>query len=415
MTVEKKRMTKVFSLLFLFKTGNISLNMKRWFLASLFFVLLSCIGHFYLAKRTYKLSAGLAQPSSICNINKTINCDQALLSPYAKIFDFSLSDFGLSTHLILAVLLLTLLTIHLSSFWKNSVFYLSSLITLSSIAMIAISLIDSLYCPICWSLYALSFLATGCLFWALRKELLAPWSFLTQALFNKSSYILVGAFAMLSIFIHSSFINTYKLKDQKEILSSIFKDWQTEPVIKLEPTSLLQKNKGGIRIAEFADFLCPSCQRVQPALKQFLENAPNVSFDFYVYPLDGACNPAISSKGSGLSCELSKAIVCAKEKSWEFHDFFFDKQSIFLSARGDKETIQKLFDEILNQTNLDKQTFTVCMQEESTLKKVMQSAKAGSLAGIDGTPAFFINGKRIRNHSFRLLIFNKIYQSLQSQ
>ena len=389
--------------------------MKRWLPASLFFALLSCIGHFYLANRAYKLSAGLAQSSPICNINKTINCDRALLSPYAKIFDFSLSDFGLSIHLILAFLLLALLTIHLGSFWKNSLFYLSILISLSSIAMIALSLIESLYCPVCWSLYALSFLTSGCLFWALRKELLAPWSFLTQALFNKSSYITAGAFAMLSIFIHSSFINTYKLKDQKEILSSIFKDWQTEPVIELEPTYLAKKHKGGIRIAEFADFLCSSCKSVQPALKKFLENVPNVSFDFYVYPLDGACNPAISNKGSGLSCELSKAIVCAKEKSWEFHDFFFDKQSIFLSARGDKEKIQKLFDEVLSQTNLDKQTFTACMQKESTLEKVMQSAKAGSLAGIDGTPAFFINGKRIREHSFRLLIFNKIYQSLQSQ
>ena len=190
--------------------------MKKLTLVALGLVLLSCAGHFYLTKRTYELSAGFAGASAICNINKKINCDQALLSPYAKVFGVSLSNFGFSIHLVLALLLLILFQLGLNSFWKNLLFYLSSLIALSSVFMIVISLTQSLYCPICWSLYILSFLTLALLYLSLKKELLSPLSFFKKAFLEKNSYLITGAFVVLSLFLHATFVNSYGLKDKRQ-------------------------------------------------------------------------------------------------------------------------------------------------------------------------------------------------------
>jgi len=393
--------------------------MKKLVFASLSLVLLSCAGHFYLAQRAYKLSAGFAGASPICNINEKINCDQALLSPYAKIFDMSISDFGFSIHLILAFLLIILFQFGLGSFWKNLCFYLSSLIALSSALMIFISLSQSLYCPICWSLYVISFLTLALLFLAFKKEL--TWAFFKTALTEKNSYFIAGSFFILSLFLHASFVNTYDLKDKKEILTSIFRDWQSEPISYIEQTPLLS-NKASTKadkiiLVEFADFLCPSCKRVQPALKKFLKRYPDVLFQFYAYPLDGTCNSNIPSKGSGLSCRLSKAVLCGgennRENSWELSDFFFEKQKSFISARGDEDKIQSLFNEILNKLAIDKEAFQVCMESDLIEQKLQESIKAGESIKIRGTPTFLMNGKKIRAQSEKLLILDKIYQALK--
>ena len=135
--------------------------MKKFLVISLFFTLLSSLGHFYLAKRAYQLETGTAGESQICNIGQNINCDSALLSPYAKIFGLSLSNFGLSFNFILSLLLLGFLFFGAGSYWKNISFYLAGVIALSSVIMAALSLIYHLFCPVCWALYLFSFFSPG--------------------------------------------------------------------------------------------------------------------------------------------------------------------------------------------------------------------------------------------------------------
>ena len=384
-----------------------------------FFALFSICGHFYLAKRAYQLSAGLAEKSAVCHINENINCDQALLSPYAKVFNLSISNFGFVFNLAVFLFLLFLLKFHLSDYWKNMLFYLSGLIALSSIGMAVVSLTHHLYCPVCWSLYLFSFIVLASLFFTFKSILNPPLIFILKAVKEKSSYLLAGCAFLCALFLHISFVTTYDVKDKKEILSALFMNWQYETPIKIPPHYLMQKGveDSFITFVEFADFLCPACKRVQDPLKKFLKNFPDVKFYFFAYPLDGACNSAFSNSGSGLSCELSKAIICAKDKAWEFHDFFFEKQKQFRMAVGDKKKVQQLLDEIINNTHLNKANFKSCMKKESTLEKVKLSAQAGNESEITGTPSFFINGKKLRLHpdDNQLILLRKIYQHLKFQ
>ena len=387
--------------------------MKKLLLwSALFFAFLGGLGHFYLAKRAYQLKAGLAGESAICHINESINCDQALLSPYSRIGEMSISSFGFAIHVFMFILLLALLfKISLSLYWKNLLFYSSLVVAMASVGMAVLSLTQSLYCPVCWGLYLISFVFLLCVFLIFKTDLSRPWKFVLQALKEKSSYFSMAGILIISFFIHASFINAYNLKDQKQLITASLIDWQSEEEFDFSEHFLMRKGTGDIVLVEFADFLCPNCERVQPALEKFLSAFSNIEFRFFVYPLDSVCNPQVAFTRNGLSCELSKALVCAKDRAWDFHDFFFERQKEFILS-DDKKT-QELFDEALAQTGLEKSAFKACMKDPETLEKVKLSAQAGAKAEIRGTPTFFINGKEVRHSSPKLLIFYKIYEQIQ--
>lgn len=391
--------------------------MKKLLTVALIFGSLSSLGHFYLAKRAYQLEAGEASASKICSIGENINCDSALLSPYAKISGVSISNFGVAFNLFLSLLLLCFLFFGANNYWKNISFYTAGGIAFFSIPMAVISLTNSLFCPVCWALYCFSFVQAGCLFFVFKQDLSQPITFIKKNWKQKNSYIVAGGLFLLSLFFHINFVTTFDIKSQKEMLDAVFFDWQNEKPINLPESYLLQKGKkdSQITLVEFADFLCPICKRVQTPIENFLDNFPNANFKFYVYPLDKACNPSLKFGRTGLSCELSQAIVCANKqnKGWLAHDFFFEFQNNFIASQGDKNKIKKLFSNMISQTGINKQQFELCMKAPSTMEKVKQSALAGKQANIDGTPSFFINGKKVNQDSPKLLIFRKIHNHLR--
>lgn len=389
--------------------------MKKILFLSLFFSVLSSFGHFYLAKRSYELKAGEASSSAICNISKNINCDSALLSPYAEISGISLSNFGLGFNLILSLLLLFCLFFPVSPYWKTAILYLAGTIFVSSIAMAIISLLNHLFCPICWTLYLFSLLSFIGIFFVFKSDRIPFMEFNKQGWKEKGSWILGLSLGLVSLFFHASFVNLFDIKSQEKFTTALFFDWQMEDPVEIAPGYLLQKGpeNSKMRVVEFADFLCPACKRVSPQLKSFLENFPDVHFQFYVYPLDGTCNPSLKFIQSGLSCEISKAVVCANQqkRGWPAHDFFFKNQAQFLKNQGKQDKIKALFKALLSESNMDSKQFESCMKQDSTLEKVRQSALIGEKAGINGTPNFFVNGKKT-NPSAKLLIFRKIHQHL---
>ena len=397
----------------------ISFIMKKLLVISLLLGLLSSFGHFYLAKRTYQLEAGTASVSRICSIGENINCDSALLSPYARFFGMSLSNFGLGFNLALSGLLMIFLLFGASAYWKNISFYLAGGIALPSIVMAVISLRNHLFCPVCWTLYLLSFLVFGLLFLSFKSDLNKPVSFIFQNIKHKSFYILGGSILFISLFFHINFMTIFDLKDQKEVLTALFQDWQYGKAVQIKTPPLLRKGsrESSMLIVEFADFLCPACKNVQPALKRFLNHFPDVKFQFYVYPLDGTCNPSIGLTRSGLSCELSRAVVCAdrQDKGGLLHDLIFKKQNHFLGVQGDEEKSKTLLNKMLVQLGIDVRSFETCMQDPKVLERVKQSALVGDQANIRGTPSFFINGKSVQYSSSNLLIFKTIYDYLKKE
>jgi protein-disulfide isomerase len=131
-----------------------------------------------------------------------------------------------------------------------------------------------------------------------------------------------------------------------------------------------------VTIVEFSDFQCPFCGREAPVIERLMkEYDGKVRLVFRHFPLD--FHP--------FAAKAAEAAACAADqgKFWEMHDQMFTNQ-------------QKLAVEDLKgyakSVGVDSAKFDKCLDSGEKKVLVDEDQKAGSQAGVNGTPAFFVNG-----------------------
>ena len=134
--------------------------------------------------------------------------------------------------------------------------------------------------------------------------------------------------------------------------------------------------KAAVTIVEFSDYQCPYCRRVEPALKQVMENYEGkVRLVYKDYPLP--MHP--------LAPKASEAALCAEEqgKFWEYHEALYADQSK-LSVPDLEATATRL--------GLDSEKFNECLSSSRFAEAVQSDMADAQAAGVSSTPYFFING-----------------------
>lgn len=134
-----------------------------------------------------------------------------------------------------------------------------------------------------------------------------------------------------------------------------------------------------VTIVEFSDFQCPYCAKAVDEVKQVLAKYPNeVRFYFKQFPLD-------SHSQAELAAEAALAAQ-AQGKFWELHD------KMYANFRQiNRERILGWAKDI----GLDVNRFRADLDTHKFAKRVALEAKQGDDAGVEGTPTFYINGKRL--------------------
>ena len=132
-----------------------------------------------------------------------------------------------------------------------------------------------------------------------------------------------------------------------------------------------------VMIVEFSDFQCTYCRRVQPTLLALLAKYPNqIAISYRDFPLRDIHAQA------QLAAEAAR---CAGEegKFWEYHDRLFALPPAF-----EKPVLQS----VAQAVGLDAKRFATCLDSGKFRAAVEEDMRDGNLAGVGGTPAFFING-----------------------
>jgi len=132
-----------------------------------------------------------------------------------------------------------------------------------------------------------------------------------------------------------------------------------------------------IELVEFSDFQCPFCYRAHPTVKQVLNTyGSKVRFVYRNYPLPNHPNAR----------PAAEAAQCANEQGqfWAYHDRLFADQSK-LGNDDLKASAAAL--------GLDAGRFNACFDSHKYKARVDADMQAGNEAGVNGTPAFFINGR----------------------
>jgi protein-disulfide isomerase len=164
---------------------------------------------------------------------------------------------------------------------------------------------------------------------------------------------------------------------------------KTAPVkIMLEPKRVAVDSSGHpsvgskdapITIVEFTDFQCPFCRSSENTVKQIrTKYGDKVRLVHMDFPLSFHSH----------ALDAAKAARCANDqnKFWQFHDSLFANQGK-LSPADLKQTAKTLG---LNSTEFD-----ACFDKAKHEDEIKKDLAAGEKLGVDGTPAFFIDGRPI--------------------
>jgi protein-disulfide isomerase len=132
-----------------------------------------------------------------------------------------------------------------------------------------------------------------------------------------------------------------------------------------------------VTIVEFSDFQCPFCSRLTPTLDQVKKKyGDKVRIVFRQFPLPMHQNAQ----------KAAEAALCANDqgKFWQLHDAMFGNQA----ALGVDQLKAKAVE-----LGLKADDFNKCLDSGAKVAVVEADKKAGSEAGVNGTPAMFINGR----------------------
>lgn len=132
-----------------------------------------------------------------------------------------------------------------------------------------------------------------------------------------------------------------------------------------------------VTLVEFSDFECAFCRAAQAPLRKAMERWPGkVRLVFKHFPLEQHAH----------AINAAKAGVCADRQGrfWPVHD------RIFAIAGSPGADVLRIAGQSagLNMTDFDR-----CMASAETADHVRKDAMLGRMAGVAGTPAFFVNGQ----------------------
>lgn len=154
---------------------------------------------------------------------------------------------------------------------------------------------------------------------------------------------------------------------------------------------------GTVTMVEFGDFQCPACGAYEPLVRQVTaDNKTVLKVVFKNFPLT-------QIHQNGLLGAKAAEAAGVQGKFWEMHDMLYDKQADWSTGLNARDLIMNYATTI----GLDTKKFSDDLNSKVLEDKIMAEEKEGIALGVQGTPTFFVNGKKIDNPS-SLEAFDKI-------
>jgi protein-disulfide isomerase len=140
-----------------------------------------------------------------------------------------------------------------------------------------------------------------------------------------------------------------------------------------------------VTLVEYGDFECPACATYHPLVKKVLASyGPNeLRFVFRHFPLQQHKN--------AIPAALAAEAAGKQGKFWEMYNILYEKQDEWTTGTS----TEKIFAGYAGSMGLDLAKFAADQKDKELLEHIYNDFKGGVKAGINSTPTFFINGKKI--------------------
>jgi protein-disulfide isomerase len=140
-----------------------------------------------------------------------------------------------------------------------------------------------------------------------------------------------------------------------------------------------------VTLVEFGDYECPSCGYYYPMVEEVLRRYPDkVKLEFHHYPL-------IQMHAHALAAAMAAEAAGDQGKYWEMHDLLYKNQSQW--ARNPNPESQFLA--YAASLGLDANKFMRSLKSPDVEKRILEDIQRGSVAKVQGTPSFYINGQAL--------------------
>jgi protein-disulfide isomerase len=132
-------------------------------------------------------------------------------------------------------------------------------------------------------------------------------------------------------------------------------------------------------LVEYGDYECPHCGRAYPTVKRVQKHfGMKLRFIFRNFPL-------VEMHPHAESAAETAEYAGTKDKFWEMHDALFENQ---------EQLGGTLYLKLAQGLGLSPQELREAVEKREFLARVKNDFSGGVRSGVNGTPTFFINGKR---------------------
>jgi protein-disulfide isomerase len=140
-----------------------------------------------------------------------------------------------------------------------------------------------------------------------------------------------------------------------------------------------------VTIIEFGDLECPACKAAQPNINKLMQEEPKAKLIFQNFPLESLHKWALLG---------AKYVDCMGRESngtaWKFISTVYEHQ-----GEVTLETADTMLKGYVKEVGADPAAISACVAKPETEKRVRESLALGVKLGVNSTPTFFINGRKV--------------------
>jgi len=161
-----------------------------------------------------------------------------------------------------------------------------------------------------------------------------------------------------------------------------------------------------IQLVEFGDYMCSHCKEFHETVFENIKDEYVMTGQVALYYI----NLPILGQPSQLAAHASECVYERDpENFWTFHEALFYKQTDFARDGVDAEILAETAVDLAG-VMLDEGELAQCIRDRSMIERYSQDLEIAQSLDIQGTPAIFVNGTRLRSYSQ-----NTVVQAIEAE
>lgn len=153
-----------------------------------------------------------------------------------------------------------------------------------------------------------------------------------------------------------------------------------------------------VKLVEFSDFQCPACLAAEPVLKRLRSGYADVSSSFQLIYRHFPLTRHIHARKVAYLAEAAGE----QGKFWEMHDKLFDTQAQWSSMN--ESDANAFFLSLAKDLGLSEEKVKEQITGSNFKAKIDEDVAEGARLGVNATPTFFLNGRKLNLKSFNDLV-----------